>query len=98
MALIPMSRPNIDRIIDRDYEAYTDRLWEEANRQYGKCSLCEHYVSAYGNVPTYCNKDRIEELDDEEFQEKLPDYIIYDPDDACEDYEYNIGLDTEDDY
>lgn len=103
MALIPFNHPNIDRIIERDYEAYVDRLWDEAYGDHGeRCKNCEHFNAAYKNDPAFCDKhnkcDEIE--DDAEYEQFVKDNAV-DPEDCCDDWEFNESLaddEPEDDY
>lgn len=85
MALISFSNPNIDRIIDRDYEAYTDRLWEEAYGDHGeRCKSCWHFESGYADGKCYCN--RVDATDEEIENDDYSAYEV-DPDDCCEHWE-----------
>lgn len=73
MALIPFNHPNIDRIIDSAYEAYTNRLFEEAyGDQDEKCENCRYCEKVLGH--TYCIKDYDETDDDAEYEAVNPDY------------------------
>ena len=66
MALIPFNHPNIDRIVDRDYEAYTDRLYEQAYGDNGeRCYNCWHFDSGYSDGKCYCTR---EDATDEEIE------------------------------
>ena len=99
MALISFNNPNIDRILDRDYEAYTDRLWEEANADHGeRCYNCYHFDSGYSDGKCYCTR-----VDATEEEVENDDYSAYevDPDDCCEHWEAGCEYDDEpedDDY
>ena len=102
MALIPFSDPNIDRIIDRDYEAYVDRLWDEAYGDRGeRCKNCNHFNSAYKDTPAYCDKqNKVDELEtDEEYEQFVKDHEV-DPDDCCEYWQPGCEYDEpeDDDY
>ena len=90
-----MNSPNIDRIIDSDYEAYTDRLYEQAYGDNGeRCKNCTHFCGAWSGDPhNYCCTD---EDDEDKADEPLP---FTDPDDCCDDWEWNTSLDEpEDEY
>ena len=98
MALIPFSNPNIDRIIDRDYEAYTDRLYDEAYGDHGeRCYNCLYFQASYKGSTCYCER---EEPTEEEVEND--DYSAYevDPDDCCEEWQPKCDYDDEpeDDY
>ena len=85
MALIPMDHPDIDRIIDRDYEAYTDRLYDEYYGDHGeRCYNCIHFESGYADGKCYC--DREEPTQDEIDRDDFSAYEV-DPDDCCENWE-----------
>jgi hypothetical protein len=85
MALISFNNPNIDRIIDRDYEAYTDRLWEEAYGDHGeRCHNCWHFESGYADGKCYCG--RVEATDEEIENDDYSAYEV-DPEDCCEHWE-----------
>ena len=94
MALVPWNDPNLDRILDRAYENYTDRLLEEAYADRGeRCRNCYHFVPTYGDRPNFCNIGGIE--DEDYFDDVIDEYLVYDPDnDCCEDWEWN-GYDDE---
>lgn len=93
MALIPFSNPNIDRIIDRDYEAFTDKLFDEAYGDHGeRCYNCEHFVSAYKDTPCYCNKDDIEDTEDDDEFKQLVEENTVDPDDCCDDWQPDVSF------
>ena len=86
---ISFNDPNIDRIMDMDYERYTDRLFEEAYGDRGeRCRNCNFFCPAYGDDPNYCNISGIEECED--FDDIVDEYIVYDLDEeCCEDWEWN---------
>ena len=95
MARYSFSDPNIDRVIDRGYENYVDRLLDEHLEGHGECcENCRFYVSAWKDVPAYCNKTDIEDLEDDEFDQAVAEHEV-DPDYCCMDWEYNDSLFSE---
>lgn len=93
MALIPMNHPDIDRIIERDYEAYTDRLYDEYYGDHGeRCYNCYHFDSGYSDGKCYCT--RVEATQDEIDRDDYSAYEV-DPDDCCEDWEPSGCYDDE---
>ena len=91
MALIPFNNPNIDRIIDSDYEAYTDKLLDEAYGDHGeRCYNCYHFDSGYTDGKCYCFRvdPKPEEVENDDFSA----YEV-DPDDCCEYWE--VGCEYE---
>ena len=95
MALIPFINPNIDRIIDRDYEAYVDRLWDEAYGDHGeRCKNCKYFNAAYKDSPSYCDREEAteEEIENDDFSA----YAV-DPEDCCDNWEFNESLSRDDD-
>lgn len=97
MALISFNNPNIDRIIDRDYEVYTDRLWEEEYGDHGEmCKNCWHFESGYADGKCYCT--RVDATDEEIENDDYSAYEV-DPEDCCEHWEPREDDDEpEDDY
>lgn len=100
MALIRSDNPNLDRILDHAYESYVDRLWDEAYGDHGeRCYNCTHFVDSYKNTPCYCNKDSIEDIEDEDEYTRLVKENTVDPDDCCSDwqpgYEWEYGDEDE---
>jgi len=93
MARVPFSNPNIDRIIDSDYEAYTERLFDEAYGDHGeRCKNCEYFENSYKGSPCYCN--RVEATDEEIENDDYSAYEI-DPEDCCEYWQPGYGYDDE---
>lgn len=85
MALIRSDNPNLDRILDSAYEAYVDRLWDQAYGDHGeRCYNCEFFVDSYKDVPCYCNKDDIEDTEDDDEFMRLAEENKVDPEDCCE--------------
>ena len=99
MALIPFSNPNIDRIIDRDYESYVDRLLDEAYADHGeRCYNCYHFDSGYEDGKCYCT--RVNATQDGIDRDDYSAYEV-DPDDCCENWQPGCEYDDdepEDDY
>ena len=96
MALIRSDNPNLDRILDHAYERYVDRLYDEAYEDHGeRCYNCTFFVDSYKDAPCYCNKDGIEDTeDDDEFERLLKENTV-DPDDCCEKWEPRYEYDEE---
>lgn len=88
MARVPFSNPNIDRIIDSSYEAFVDRLYDQAYGDHGeRCRNCEYFVEGCMEVPCFCNRKGIEDADDDdEFMQFVKENTV-DPDDCCEYWE-----------
>ena len=81
MALISSNNPNLDNILDHAYEAYTDRLLEEAYGDHGECcKVCKHFCRAWkGDPNNYCEKH---DNEDGEY------YEITQPHWCCDDFEW----------
>lgn len=91
MAYVPFNSPNIDRIIDRDYESYVDKLLDEATADNGeRCKNCTHFIRAYGEYPSYCDKNDLDSEEDYEKWKKLIKENEVDPDDCCEHWEWDM--------
>ena len=95
MALIRFDNQNLDRILDSAYEAYTDRLFDEAYGDHGeRCRNCEYFVNAYKDIPCYCNRENLDEIeDDDEFLERVKENTV-DPDDCCGNWEWDMMEDA----
>lgn len=88
MARVPFSNPNIDRIIDSSYEAFVDRLYDQAYGDHGeRCRNCKYFVEAYRDVPCYCDREGLDDIDDDEEFWMLVDENTTDPEDCCEYWE-----------
>ena len=78
-----------DYELDMSYERYVDRLLDQAYGDRGECCKnCRHFCRATKRDPkNYCEK-----YDSSGYEY----YEETDPDDCCDDYEYNVSLDTPD--